>query len=81
MTRPRRALPVRLVKGVAAFWWDFLVGDTPELFIAAVVTVMVVALLRVAGHENAAAGVALPLLAIVALTVSIRRAQRASRRK
>ncbi len=81
MTRPRRALPVRLVKGFAAFWWDFLVGDTPELFIAAVVTVMVVALLRVAGHENAAAGVALPLLAIVALTVSIRRAQRASRRK
>ena len=72
---------MRLVKGFAAFWWDFLVGDTPELFIAAVVTVMVVALLRVAGHENAAAGVALPLLAIVALTVSIRRAQRASRRK
>ncbi|MGC8510964.1 MAG: hypothetical protein ACP5PB_08870 [Acidimicrobiales bacterium] len=81
MTSPRRALPLRLLRGFAAFWWDFLVGDTPELFIAAVVTVLVVALLRGAGQENAAAGVALPLLAIAALTVSIRRAQRASRRK
>jgi hypothetical protein len=79
MTGARRALAVRLLRGFAVFWWDFLVGDTPELFIAAVVTVAVVALLRVAGHENAAAGVALPLLAIVALTISIRRAQRASR--
>ncbi len=79
MTIPRRGLLVRALRGFAAFWWDFLVGDTPEIFVAALVTVAVVALLRVMGHENAAAVVALPLLAIVALTISIRRAQRASR--
>ncbi len=79
MSRPRRALAARLVKSFAVFWWDFLVGDTPELTVAALVMMMVVGLLRVVGQENAAAAVTLPLLAVVALTVSIRRAQRASR--
>ena len=74
-------LVVRLVKGFAMFWWDFLVGDTPELFVAALVTIGVVALLSVRDHFNTAAVIALPLLAISALAVSVRRAQRAAKRK
>lgn len=74
-------LVVRLVKGFAMFWWDFLVGDTPELFVAALVTIGVVALLSVGGHFNTAAVIALPFLAISALAISIRRAQRAAKRK
>ena len=81
MTEQRQPLATRLLKGLALFWWDFLVGDTPELFIAAVVTIGVVALLSVAAHENALAVVALPLLAVASLALSVRRAQRQSRRR
>ena len=80
MTRDS-SLPVRLVKGFAKFWWDFLVGDTPELFVATLVIIATIALLSEAGHFNAAAVVAQPLLAVVALAVSVRRAVRAARRR
>jgi hypothetical protein len=62
------------------FWWDFLVGDTPELFVAAVVTLGVISLVSVAGHENAAAIILLPVLAISSLALSVLRARRAARR-
>ena len=74
-------LVVRLVKGFAMFWWDFLVGDTPELFVAALSIIGVVALLSEVGHYNGAAVSALPVLAVLALGISVRRAQRAARRK
>lgn len=74
-------LVVRLLKGFGMFWWDFLVGDTPELFVAALTIIGVVALLSEAGHYNGAAVTALPLLAVLALGISVRRAQRAARRK
>ena len=77
----QRSLPVRLVKGFAMFWWDFLVGDTPELFVAVIVIIGVVTLLSVAGHFNTAAVIALPLLAVSALAISVRRAQRSAQRK
>jgi len=57
------------------------VGDTPELFVAALVIVGVVALLSAVGHFNTAAMLVLPLLTISALTISLRRAQRAARTK
>ncbi len=74
MSERRPPWPVRLVKGFAMFWWDFLIGDTPELFVAALVTIGVVALLRGVGHQNAAAVIALPVLAVVSLVLSVRRA-------
>jgi hypothetical protein len=72
---------MRLLKGFGRFWWDFLVGDTPELFVAVLLTIGVVALLRVHGHFNTAAVVALPALAITALALSLWRASRSARRK
>lgn len=81
MNQSPPALALRLVKGFGMFWWDFLVGDTPELFVAAMVIIGVVTLLSVVGHFNTAAMIVLPLLAISALTISLRRAQRAARRK
>jgi hypothetical protein len=68
--------PVRMIVGFARFWWDFLVGDTPELFLAAVVILSVVAIIRVGAHENALAVAVLPLLAVAALGVSLARARR-----
>ena len=43
--RDQPSVVTRLVKGFGRFWWDFLVGDTPELFIAALVIIAVTALL------------------------------------
>jgi hypothetical protein len=77
----RPPLALRLVKGFGRFWWDFLVGDTPELFVAALVIIGVIALLSESGHFNTAAVFVLPVLAIVALATSLLRAVRFSRRK
>ena len=71
---------MRLVKGFGKFWWDFLVGDTPELFVAVVAIIVVIALLSLRAHFNTLAIIALPVLATVALTISVLRAQRATRR-
>lgn len=76
----RSPLAVRLVKGFAMFWWDFLVGDTPELFAAALVIIGAVALLRIVLQENALAIALLPSLAVIALAISVRRAQRSARK-
>jgi hypothetical protein len=58
---------VRWSKAFAHFWWDFLIGDTPELFLAVVVLVGVAFALR---HDQVAGVITLPLLAIIALTAS-----------
>jgi hypothetical protein len=76
----KQILPIRLLKGFGMFWWDFLVGDTPELFIAALLIIGVIAGLRGAGY-NTAAVVALPVLAVLALGVSVRRAINSSKKK
>jgi hypothetical protein len=76
----KQILPIRLLKGFGMFWWDFLVGDTPELFIAALLIIGVIAGLRGAGY-NTAAVVALPVLAVLALGVSVRRAIHSSKKK
>ena len=77
----RPSVIARLIKGFGRFWWDFLVGDTPELFIAALVIIGVTALLSETGHFNAGAIVVLPVLAVLALAASLLRAVRFSRRK
>jgi hypothetical protein len=50
------------------FWWDFLIGDTPELFVGTVATVVTAVLLH---RHLAAAVVAVPLVAIVFLSASV----------
>jgi hypothetical protein len=56
------------------FWWDFLVGDTPELFFATAALVVAAFLLR---HHHLVAVVVLPLLVIVSLIASVLRARAA----
>ena len=75
------SLPIRILKGFAMFWWDFLVGDTPEIFATIVITLGVVALLRIVLQWNGVAAIALPLLALGALTMSVRRARSVTRKK
>jgi hypothetical protein len=69
----RPSLLVRIVKGFLMFWWDFLVGDTPELFFATVVIIGVTVLLGKLAHVSHLAVVVLPVLVIGALFISVRR--------
>ncbi|HEV3268768.1 MAG TPA: hypothetical protein VGZ68_10245 [Acidimicrobiales bacterium] len=72
------SFPVRIVKGFGMFWWDFLVGDTPEIFVAVLVIIGVVALLSESGHYNVAAEIVLPVLGVGTLGASLWRAKRAA---
>jgi hypothetical protein len=69
-------LSIRLLKGFGRFWWDFLVGDTPEITAAVVIIVLAVTVLADAFHVNALAYVVLPLLVIATLALSLRRARK-----
>ena len=69
----------RYVTAFGRFWWEFLVGDTPELLVGAVVVVAVVALLAHNGAARVLTVGATPVLVIAMLGTSIRRAQRAAR--
>ncbi len=72
------ARPPLVVRGLVAFgrfWWDFLVGDTPELLIGALVALGLVALLVDGAAVNAAAVVAFPVMVTALLGVSVYRAR------
>jgi len=66
---------VRALVTFGRFWWDFLVGDTPELFIAGLV-VLGVAFLLVKEVGSTAAWVTAPLLVVLALVLSVLRGRR-----
>jgi hypothetical protein len=55
------------------FLWDFLVGDTPELFVAVVAVVLLALVLR---HHRVAAIVLLPVVVVAVLVSSTFRGRR-----
>jgi hypothetical protein len=63
----------RVARSFGSFWWDFLVGDTPELFVAAVLIVVAALLLR---HDHVLAVIVLPVMVAVSLVASILRGRR-----
>jgi hypothetical protein len=71
--------PFRALRSFGQFWWDFLIGETPELFIAAIVILGLVALISLVGHDNVLALVLLPFLCVVALGTSLLRSSRGSK--
>lgn len=64
----------RVVVGFGRFWWDFLVGDTPELFVAVVSILIAITLLSEVGHQHHLSVIVLPLMVVGALALSVRRA-------
>jgi hypothetical protein len=64
---------VRAIKAFGHFWWDFLVGDTPELALATGV-IVAVAFLLAGSHWLGA--ILLPLLAAGFLLLSTLRGRR-----
>jgi hypothetical protein len=63
---------VRWLKAFGRFWWDFLIGDTPELFVATLLILGVTVVLAKT-VSTTAAWVSMPVLVIVALVASVRR--------
>jgi hypothetical protein len=70
-------LLTRWARAFGHFWWDFLIGDAPELFVATLAIVAVALLLR---HHRDVAYVLLPLLTVAFLLASTVRAGRRARR-
>jgi hypothetical protein len=66
-------LVVRGVKAFGRFWWDFLIGDTPELALA---TGIIVALAFLISGDRVVGVILLPLLAAAFLLVSTLRGRR-----
>ncbi len=56
---------MRYLRAFGRFWWDFIVGDTPEIAVGALAILVAAALLH---HLRDAAVVVVPL-AVVALLV------------
>jgi uncharacterized membrane protein len=57
----------RAARAFGSFWWDFLIGDTPELFVAVVVIIVAAVLLR---HHSSVAVIVLPVMTLVSLVAS-----------
>ena len=67
---------MRWLTAFGRFWWEFLIGDTPELFVGAVAVVGVLALLSLYPGLRTAAALRAPVLVAGVLTASIWRAVR-----
>ncbi len=73
--RSTRGWPARAAVGFGRFWWDFLVGDTPEVTVATLVVLGVVALL-VHTASSTAAWAVLPVLVTATLVATVLRGRR-----
>ena len=68
-----RPLAVRALVAFGRFWWDFLIGDTPEIFGAVVVGLVGVWALADRAHQARWAAAALVVMVAAVLTWSVRR--------
>jgi hypothetical protein len=68
----------RGLRAFGHFWWDFLIGDAPELFAAVVAVVVLALLLR---HHRQVDYIVIALATVFTLAASTLRAARRSGRK
>jgi hypothetical protein len=80
VSSPRGGEPLllRLLRGFGRFWWDFLVGDTPELFVGCLLVLGMIAILSLAARANALCVLLLPLLVVLLLVGTVARAIRSA---
>lgn len=65
--RPPRAKPGAWVRSFGRFWWDFLVGDTPEVTVGSLAVLGITFALR---HDRVAAAACLPIAVAILLATS-----------
>jgi hypothetical protein len=75
-TAPGRSWPRRGLAAFGRFWWDFLVGDTPELFVGVLVVIGLVALVCRNPALRTLGAVLVPVGVVTLLSVSVWRAAR-----
>ena len=61
----------RWVAAFGRFWWGFLVGDTPELLVGAVIVVAAAAIAAHNGAARAVTVIGLPVLVVALLATSL----------
>jgi hypothetical protein len=66
----------RYFRAFGAFWYDFLIGDRPELFVGSIAVLAVTWVGVQAGLEPGLAGVILTLLVVCLAAASLWRASR-----
>ncbi len=71
-----RTWPRRAARAFGHFWWDFLVGDTPELFVGVLVVIGLVALVCRDPALRTFAAALVPVAVIALLSISVWRAAR-----
>ncbi len=67
---------MRYLRGFGAFWYDFLVGDRPELFLGAIAILAVAWIAMRIGLAPVVAGPVLTALVLCVGGLSLRRATR-----
>ncbi len=65
---------MRYFKAFGLFWWDFLIGDTPELAAGACVIILLAALIS---RSALVAALLVPALVVLLLGVSLQRGRKA----
>jgi len=70
------SVAARWLAAFGRFWWDFLIGDTPELFVGTVAVIGVLAVLCLRPGLRTLAAVLAPVLVAGVLTASVRRVAR-----
>ena len=63
----------RYITSFGRFWWDFLVGDTPELFVG---MLAIVGLAYALHHHHVIAVIVVPAVTVVGLGLSIYRGRK-----
>jgi ABC-type uncharacterized transport system permease subunit len=71
---------MRYLRGFGAFWYDFLVGDRPELFVGSILALVLVWLAIKAGLDPGVAGLSLTVVILGLGALSIGAATRSKRR-
>lgn len=59
---------MKYLNAFGRFWWDFLIGETPELFIGTVVSLAIIWLIS---KESQISVVILPLAVMVTVAISV----------
>ena len=76
MSESTTSWSVRALKAFGQFWWDFLIGDTPELFVSTLVLLAVVAVVSLNAGANTLAVVLSPTLVVLSLFATLWRVRR-----
>jgi len=72
----RQSVTIRWLAAFGRFWWEFLIGDTPELFVGVVAVLGVLAVICLRPGLRTAAAFLAPMLVAGVLTTSVWRAVR-----